>query len=248
MRIVHVSDSHWGFYRYPEADLYVFTGDEYDNYLRLTKLSKKNKKKLDYLGQDGHGGSYIVDKRHEAEMQLKAAKNFAGRGGIKKCLGSPDAPIVCVRGNHDFADLAPLFDGCNLAHEFKNNEVIEVAGLRITGHRGVPPINGAWNDEMSEPDLVARFRAMDPDCDLYLTHYPAGGVDLDLPGRWGLNECENWFHYQAKRKHIIHMFGHIHECGGLAVRRGDIWFSNAARCHNVFEGDSESGWQQVNLL
>lgn len=248
MRICHVSDSHWGFYKYPKADLYVFTGDEYDNYLRLTRVSKRMAKKLDLMGQDGHGGSYIIDRAHEARMQRAAAAAFVESGGMRQHLGSPDSPIVCVRGNHDFTDLAPLFEGCNLVHEFVNNEIVEVAGLKVTGHRGVPPINGAWNDETSEPDLRDRFKSMDPSCDLYLTHYPAGEVGLDLPGRWGLDGVDNWFYYQGKTKYPIHMFGHIHECGGMAHRMGDVWYSNAARCHNVFDGSPETGWEHMNLL
>lgn len=247
-RIVHFSDWHWGFRKLPEADLYVSTGDMYDNYLRLTKIKKKDREKVRYLGMDGHGGSFLIDKAHEKRMQECAATKFKKAGGFRQCLGSPDAPIVCVNGNHDFADGKRLFSDCNFVHEFVNNEVIEVAGLKITGHRGVPPINGMWADETPEPDLIERWRAMDPDCDLYLTHYPAGGVGLDLPGRWGLDECENWLYYTAKRHHIIHMAGHIHECGGMTIRRGDIWFSNAATSYNVFEGDPVSGWKDVTGL
>jgi Icc-related predicted phosphoesterase len=241
MRICHSSDNHWGFYRLPKADLYIFTGDEYDNYLRLTKVSKKFAKRLDFLGQDGHGGSYIVDRKNEARMQLKAAAEFVNKGGMQNILGSPDAPVICVPGNHDFVDLAPLFVGCNLVHEFVNNEVIEVAGLRVTGHRGVPPINGAWNHEMSDADLGDRIRGMDPDCDLYLTHYPPSGIGLDLPGSWGASELTNFMMYKTTRPHVLHCFGHIHEAAGWR-KVNNFLFVNSARTHHVIEGDPHNGW------
>ncbi len=247
MRIVHGSDFHWQFGKLPEADLYVFTGDLYDNYLRLSKPTKKQAKKMDYLGQDGHGGSYIIDKAYEAQMQRKAALLFAKSGGFRQYLGSPDAPIVAVRGNHDFTDVAPIFLGCNFVHEFVNNEVVEVAGLRITGHRGVPWINGNWNDEMTHADLTDRVRDFDMSCDLYLTHYPPAGIGLDLPGHWGLSAMVNWFGYNHVGKPLL-CHGHIHECGGLVKQVLNATYSNAATTYNVIEGSPEEGWKDVSPI
>src|SRR6185369_5206106 len=103
MRIVHISDWHWRFRSVPEADLYVCTGDMYDNYPVAVRNSWTKWK---------------IDPQRERELQSADARVFVDRGGFRQWLGSPDAPVVCVRGNHDFADLTPLFDGCNLVHEF----------------------------------------------------------------------------------------------------------------------------------
>jgi Icc-related predicted phosphoesterase len=225
MRIVHFSDWHWGFEQLPEADLYVCTGDMLPNFTWCDTAKALKKERI--------------------KQAAAVARWVAETGGMVPLLGSPKAPVVCLRGNHDFISLAPMFAGCNLIHEFVGNEVVEACSLRVTGHRGVPTINNTWSDEVERPDLLDRFRAMDRNCDLYLTHYPAGGIGLDLPGRWGLDEVDNWFYYNGKTRYPIHMFGHVHECGGMSKRMGDVWYSNAACSINVFEGTPIKGWDRV---
>lgn len=197
-----------------------------------------------YMGQDGHGGGYKIRPEYELRMQTQAAALLQKNGGFKQYLGSPDAPLVCVKGNHDFAALRLLFADCKLVKEFKNNEVVEVLGLKITGHRGVPPINGAWADETSVADLTDRLRAFDPTCDLYLTHYPPAGIGLDLPGNWGLGGMVNWFGYNLEH-HALHCHGHIHECAGLVKHALKMTYSNAATTYNIIEGSRELGWKDA---
>ena len=109
-------------------------------------------------------------------------------------MGSPDAPGGVVRGNHDFVDLAPMFEGCNLVHEFVDNELVtytfQGVTVRITGHRGIPLIHGTWNDETMKPDLRDRVERM-PEADLFLTHYPPAGM-LDSPMPPGLSMGGGW--------------------------------------------------------
>lgn len=231
MRIVHFSDWHWKFRSLPEADLYVCTGDVYDNFpIPISSTA------------------WRIDPEREAELQLADARAFVRKGGFRQWMGSPNAPVLCVRGNHDFADLSHLFGGCNLVHEFVDNEVIEVLGLRITGHRGIPRIFGTWNDEVERHALTERVRRMER-CDLFLTHYPpAGMLDYEiLRGKivsYGLDgmleELESRMPLTA-----IHCFGHIHGCGGVIKETGPgsiiggegprRVYSNAA-CHiNVIE-------------
>lgn len=257
MRICHVSDLHWGFVDLPPADLYVSTGDMYANYYSPIKLTKRAKAELDYMGVPAHVGHGRLDAKYNKEMQERAAKNYLNKvhGGFRRLLGSPNSPILCVRGNHDFTDAYHLFEGCNLIKEFICNEVVEfevpVAGgksvvLKATGHRGVPPINGAWADEMPVPDLADRIHSMDHTCDLYLTHYPPAGLGLDLPGHWGVGALSNWLTYNASKPHPLHMHGHIHECGGKVVKAGTVTFSNAATTYVLLEGNPEIGWKDVS--
>ena len=235
MRIVHFSDWHWHARTVPEADLYVCTGDMYDNY-PVSSMSQR-------------GPRWRIDPERERELQAADVRIFIRDGGFRRWLGSPDAPIVCVRGNHDFIDLASLFEGCNLVHEFVDNEVIEVLGKRITGHRGIPYILGTWSDEVSRPDLTARLMAM-PHADIFLTHYPPHDVldyEIVAGGRiehYGLEGMRELMSLKMGDRGL-HCFGHIHGCGGSVKEFGPGQFlgmeghlhvySNAACHHNVIE-------------
>ena len=231
MRIIHFSDWHWGFvehpespkFQLPEADLYVCTGDMMDNFPVVS-------------GGWGWGDDNLIRPENERIRQGEDIKHFVKDGGFKRFLGSPNAPIVCVRGNHDFIDLGRLFEGCNFVHEFKDNEVVEVLGLKVTGHRGIPFIYGSWNDEVQKPDLLDRVRAIPNEVDLLLTHYPPSLI-LDSEGEvraYGLEGMAGII-FQKINPGGAHMFGHIHGSGGRIERVDDMLFSNAATKYNVLE-------------
>jgi Icc-related predicted phosphoesterase len=224
MRIVHFSDWHWEFAGLPNADLYICTGDMLADRGCEDKFGNRNKR-LERIKQ--YAGMQLLQKN----------------GGFKQYLGTPDAPLLCVRGNHDFVELAPLFADCNLVHEFVNNEVIELLGMKITGHRGVPPINGFYNDEFSQSDLMDRVRAMIV-ADLYITHYPPDCNQVG--GDYGLQGMLNNLVYRDHNGRFpLHCFGHIHEACGVA-KRDCVTFSNAATTFNVLEGSPEIGWTDVS--
>lgn len=222
MRIVHFSDWHFDLRPLPEADLYVCTGDMYDNYPVPDPRSRRDPRRFSY-------SDWTIDPGNEMRMQSQSLSEIRDMGGFRPLLGSPDAPIVCVRGNHDYIDLAPMFEGCNLVHEFVSNEAVELLGLRITGHRGIPWIHGTWNDEVPRDQLRARCEAMPP-ADLFLTHYPPLGV-LDssaAPGHVLLRSqvqhygLEGMLGLMEERmgERGLHCFGHIHECGGFIHETG----------------------------
>lgn len=239
MRIVHASDWHWKFQELPEADLYVFTGDMMDNY-------PQREKPRDRLRLDGSYG-WRIDPEHERIRQTEDAKHFARAGGFRPYLKSPDSPILAVRGNHDFVDIAILFDGCNLVHEFKDNELVEVLGKRCSGHRGIPRIFGSWNDEVQRPDLMDRVRAIPDGIDLLMTHYPPALVlDSEITG-FGRNYRVESYGLEGMLNPVLnkvnrggaHCFGHIHGSGGklehVKEEEVEMLFSNAATTFNVFD-------------
>lgn len=228
MIVVHFSDWHWQFQHLPPADLYVCTGDMLDDY------PSREKKGLDR--HDRYGG-WRIEREYSRRQQEKAMANTAGQFRAK-FLGAPAAPVVCLRGNHDWTDIAPLFDGD--VRELVMNEVAEIAGLRVTGHRGIPPINGAWNDEVNTGELIDRVIDM-PLADLYLTHYGPAGIGLSEP--YGLRGVvENLV---GRPGHALHCFGHIHERAGVR-RVGGVMFSNAATTYNRFEGSPATGWTDTS--
>lgn len=228
MKVVHASDWHWNFQKLPEADLYVFTGDMMDNY----PIVNRYRDPWDIMG----GPNWHISPENERQRQMSAAMHFHDDdGGMREYLGSKDAPVLCVRGNHDYIDLKHLFKGCNLVHEFVDNELVEVLGLRVSGHRGIPWIYGTWNDEVQRPDLMDRVRKIPDDIDLLLTHYPAEGF-LDSEGKrsFGLGGMSGHI-FNKLRVGGVHCFGHIHGSGGLVKRVDDIRFSNAAETFNEIE-------------
>lgn len=228
MRIVHFSDMHGRLLdSYPEADLYVCTGDALPNFPVFER---------------GYGlRLYRITPAEERPRQ----EAWMAENPIRDRLGSPDSPVVCVRGNHDFVPIAPLFAGCDVT-EVTGNELHEISGLRVTGHRGIPWIHGVWNDETHRPELIERMRAM-PEAELYVTHYPPWGI-LDFDGMPGHGEEHYGLEEMAYRLVMrspdltadrppaaVHLFGHIHECGGMTRREGGVLFSNAATRVNVIE-------------
>lgn len=229
MRLVHISDWHYSFQKLPEADLYVCTGDLLPDF-------------------------YCTDKYGKSQPRLERIKQYASmaklqkHGGFRQYLGSPKAPVVCVRGNHDYVELAPLFADCNLVKEFVNNETIEILGMKITGHRGIPWINGGFSDEFTRNALLDRAKKM-PVADLYLTHYPPDDMRVDGTDRWhyglvGMMAVLMYRDHGGRKP--LHCFGHVHENGGVVVTEGDLTLSNAATTYNVLEGSPETGWDDVS--
>lgn len=230
MRIVHLSDWHGAYVDLPPADLYVCSGDMLPNF--------------PITDRDYGLRLFRIDRSHEERTQTKWMDNPKNR--MRHRLGSPDSPVVCVRGNHDFVPIAPIFAGCDVT-ELVDNEAFEIAGKRVTGHRGIPWIHGTWNDEVQRPDLIDRMKAMPP-ADIYVTHYPPWGI-LDYEGapgreeRYGLEEMAFRLVYSLGTDEAddllppksLHLFGHIHGCGGRTERNGSVLFSNAATKFNVIE-------------
>lgn len=185
------------------------------------------------------------DVRFEIERQEEWAARFVRDGGMERYLEDCETPVVCVRGNHDFIPLAPMFGGCNLVHEFVDNEVVTVGGKTITGHRGIPAIFGSWNDEVQRPELMGRFEAA-PKTDIRVTHYPLWGILDRGYENYGLENVAHRFIAEATPDGIdpyapdqpitaYHLFGHIHEQGGKVQQHGNVLFSNAATFYNVID-------------
>lgn len=244
VRVVHFSDFHWNFERLPEADLYVCTGDMLGNYPVIKRSTRRS-----FDNWTSRDLDWSISPRRELQMQVGAIRGLVAAGGFRRFLRSPDAPIACVRGNHDFVDLALLFEGCGPVTELVRNELVEVAGLRITGHRGIPWIEGTWSDEVSRADLLDRARAM-PRADLYLTHYPPSGLGIDGVGtsHYGLDGLAAHIVYElhGDGSPALHCSGHIHECGGAHALADRVLFSNAACAWSLIEGDPQHGWLVVD--
>lgn len=211
MRVVHFSDYHAKTRKLPKADLYICTGDMLPNTepppwgIRWPNAYQEEPFQKEW-----------VEKNAEQYSALPASK----------------APLIIVRGNHDFIDLAPLFRFWpGRVYEFMDEPSwIAVDGFCIGGFRGIPPINDCWADENTERVLAAKCEALGK-VDVLVTHCPAyeRRDRCDDGRRIGSTAVREYVDTHRPRAHF---FGHIHESAGKATVNGTL-FSNAATTINT---------------
>ena len=211
MKICHFSDWHGTWQQLPAADLYICTGDMYP---------------------DDPGGSWsminsVKSSRHQRE--------WSASHPLRESLGNPDAQVICVRGNHDFTDLTPLFGGP--CHELGMNAggIFVYEDIRISGFRGIPYIGCGWSDELRHPDLVSLVEGIPDDIDVLVTHGPPAGILDNTYGCKAMAAYYNKFQYSGKNPPKYHLFGHIHEEGGQAETHGTTTFMNSAATYQVID-------------
>jgi len=212
IKICHFSDWHGKWVKLPEADLYICTGDMLPNF---------------FLRKRG-----IVNSIFE-EGQLDWIKNRPFP--FRSFLGSPDAPVVVVRGNHDFINLGPHFGGEYFEVNLDSHRSVEYCGLKIGGFRGINPLSGRWCDEFSQRTRLGMLACLPEDLDVVVSHVPPKGI---LAWAWG---CEEYA-WQVTRWEDgtdtapkLCCFGHIHESGGKTQEGDGILFSNASCTYNEIE-------------
>lgn len=268
MKIVHFSDWHKQTMLLPKADLYICTGDMLPNF-PILQIRRWNPSLLqdrifywDAVGPTvdpeipfkprpkGEVESRLIIKEREARLQELWIKQL---GGYRQFMASPEAPVVVVRGNHDFTDLAPAFEGGPVFEiNLDPTRTIEIGGLKIGGFRGIPFIRGTWSDELQRgklPGMVDRSDILEPtdleticeqlpkDLDIVVSHTPAYGIldNYGVPlGSEALMTYFNRRNYEGPKPVRAHCFGHIHE-SHRTVTLGDTIFSNAATGFNTFE-------------
>jgi len=214
IKIVHASDWHAALLELPVADLYIVTGDMLPNFPVPVTWD-------------------IVPSR-EREHQNKWIDEEINRGTYRRLLGNKDAPVVVVRGNHDFVNYGRLFGGEVFEINEDSTRTVNYCGLKIGGFRGVPSIDGRWCDELSQVDRLNRVNSLPASLDVVVSHAPPKGI---LSAQWGCTEytwlVNRWL-YEGGAP-LLCCFGHIHEKGGLVETHGGTKFSNASYTYNTIE-------------
>ena len=261
MRIVHISDWHGESNSLPEADLYVVTGDMLPNFCTFqyemvdrSPLSINPLKVINWpanmhlLGcaaakkpKDSAYVGRITDPADEFSKQNRFIDIELQKGGFRRHLGSHDAQVVVIRGNHDFVDLGRWFGGD--VFEFgADGTSFEFKGLKISGVRGINWIVGEWSDELTDPEWRDAMRLFPDDCDMLLTHAPPRNIlDSSYGSHYGADILASYVHRRMIKSDEdgakplrAHFFGHIHEANGSENIEG-ILFSNAATTHIVHD-------------
>lgn len=256
MKIVHFSDWHGDAMPLPHADLYVCTGDMLPNF-RIFVFEVHGvgnvewEQNMDLLGFPARGkpqAGLLLEKHpphadREVELQTRYLA-LQGRGYGRRWLGNPAAPVICCRGNHDFVDLAPMFEGgpmFEISCDPTRTTLVEERGLRLSigGVRGVKLHVNQWSDVLTDEEFSDRVRGLPGDLDVLVTHSPPYGILDQVPAgdRLGSPALQTYVarHDPSLPPLRAHLFGHIHESCGREMR-GGTWFSNAAL-----------GWQVIDL-
>jgi DNA repair exonuclease SbcCD nuclease subunit len=253
MRIVHFSDWHGQTLELPAADLYVCTGDMLPNFLIHTIRRPDGtmvawETNLHLLGgatsEKPSGDTLHRAPDHVREARLQTAYLAAHpNGNLRRCFGTPDAPVICCRGNHDFVDIAPMFAGgpvFEISEDATRTFVHPTPSGPVTvgGFRGMLLYRGEWSDEMPDARFAERCSRVPADVDLLVTHQPPYRIrDLTWRGHLaGSPAMETHLRERADagRPYKAHLFGHIHEVPGVETKFGTV-FSNAATTFNVIE-------------
>lgn len=241
MKVCHISDWHGKLRILPPSDLYVVTGDMLPNFplLKFMTSFAFNAKTVTYDPCDPHGGpppqGHIVDRLIDKKLEANRQEQWCLQRPFRREVGLPDdAPVLVVKGNHDFISLEKWIGGDVWEVTEDPTRTTTVLGMKVGGCRGINYIVGEWDDELSQAEFSQRAQSIPTDIDILLTHSPPGGI---LDGPIGYHDREGWgspalASWHNKRLYFgtplrAHFFGHVHDCPGTKKLAGTL-FSNAA--------------------
>ena len=245
MKIVHISDWHGQLTTLPSADLYVVTGDMMTNF-PLVKFQTAQ-----------HHGEIVTHDPFADPPVPRPAGHYVGRileperEAIKQaqwCLSNPfrratgisdDAPVVVVKGNHDFISLSDWINGDVWEATSDPTRFTNLFGLKIGGCRGINYIEGEWDDEIDLATFNDRTDKLPDDLDILITHSPPFGIQDVGRDRtnWGSGAIAHYLNsrcYSNLEMPKAHFFGHVHEDFGQR-KLGGTTYSNAATGIQIVE-------------
>ncbi len=136
--------------------------------------------------------------------------------------GLPHATKIIVPGNHDFSFERMYVEACELFDErtiVLVDAATQLAGLRIWGSPWQPEFND-WAFNLPRGDALRAKWALIPEgTDVLITHGPPAGIG-DQSSMGGRQGCAELLARTREVKPWLHLFGHIHEDGGLFERDG----------------------------
>lgn len=139
-------------------------------------------------------------------------------------------PAILVPGNHDFVSLHAALLRAGAEAHLITPQGVNVAGLIWAGFREVNWIDGEWVGEVHDMhELIEKTFSTSPD--ILVTHAPPAGILALDYGVVALTSALTWKPHKVK----LHLFGHVHECGGQEREEMGIRFVNGAEHINLIE-------------
>lgn len=172
-----------------------------------------------------------IDRSNEIVKQ----KEWCMMDDFRRRLGEPDAPVIVVKGNHDYIDLADWIGGDVFEFTVDPKRTTTLFGLKFGGIRGINYIRGVWDDELYQHQFDERAEALPDDIDVLVTHIPPYGVLDKFDEHWGSRSIARYVNRRAytERPLKAHFFGHVHAV--KSAKFGNTLFSNAATGFVVFD-------------
>ena len=165
------------------------------------------------------------------EQEVKSFADFLRR--------LPHKHKIVIAGNHDVSfernrDEARkwLGDSCI----YLENEGVEIDGIHIWGSPIHPHFDdtGTWAFGVRWPKIMDTWQRIPENTDILITHGPPRDI-LDEMGPGSHRPgCEELRKVVDRIKPKIHVFGHIHESGGVRELNGTI-FINAAVLNEQYQ-------------
>lgn len=182
-------------------------------------------------------GDFFPNKtRGEAHIEVGHQTRWFGYPNLASRIteAMKGRPLVSVPGNHDYVSLATLVSsGGGLAFGVGKHspKAITLGGKSFAGFREIPWIEGEWAGETPRAafkEIVDMTLAKGPD--ILLTHAPPNGIlddDGCGPEGGGIEALTSSLCYTP---HSVkqHLFGHIHQHGGVVEEKFGIRFCNGA--------------------
>jgi len=175
---------------------------------------------------------------------------------IKRFSALPHKYKVYVPGNHDrVTELNEelIRDDCTaLGVRYINNESLEILGIKFYGSGITPRFHDwAWNRDSGDggtsygpnninyDPIKPYWDAIPDEVDVLITHGPVKGI-LDVSVYDG-RQCGCYYLLQRVMdiKPKYHVFGHIHNWGGMTEVVEGVTFINASVCNEAYDPTNE---------
>lgn len=149
------------------------------------------------------------------------------RQGVEWLKAQPHPHKIFVAGNHDWCfarDPAQARQFLGEGITYLQDAEVVIDGVRFWGSPWQPEYNGwAFNLPRGAP-LAEKWQLIPDGIDVLITHGPPHGIGdrFEMTAREG---CEDLLARVRQVQPILHLFGHIHQDGGLWPI-GATWFAN----------------------
>lgn len=146
---------------------------------------------------------------------------------------------IVVAGNHDLhieSKALPILDD---GIDYLEDNGVTIEGLKIWGTPW-SVVMPSWHPKCKafgrerDSEIEKYFKAIPSDADILVTHTPPFGI-LDKCYDGSIVGSKSLMRAVKRINPKLHVFGHIHECGGQFTKKGATTYINAAYCDDRYK-------------